>query len=93
MFRWLDGFGSLCGNIRDTTRADRLGCYGFEGIRTLSIDRLAREGVLFRNVHAQAPQTFEVEVAEGPIPFPLTENEEARITSYNVCYTNLLRLR
>ena len=42
----------------DTTRADRLGCYGFEGIRTPSIDRLAREGVLFENVYAQAPQTL-----------------------------------
>ena len=42
----------------DTTRADRLGCYGFEGIRTPSIDRLAREGVLFEDVYAQAPQTL-----------------------------------
>ena len=42
----------------DTTRVDRLSCYGFEGIRTPSIDRLAREGVLFENVYAQAPQTL-----------------------------------
>ncbi len=42
----------------DTTRADRLGCYGFDGIRTPAIDRLAREGVLFENVFAQAPQTL-----------------------------------
>ncbi len=31
----------------DTTRADRLGCYGYEGARTPNLDRLAREGVLF----------------------------------------------
>ena len=42
----------------DTTRVDRLSCYGFEGIRTPSIDRLAREGVLFENIYAQAPQTL-----------------------------------
>ncbi len=42
----------------DTTRADRLGCYGFEAIRTPSIDRLAREGVTFENIYAQAPQTL-----------------------------------
>ncbi len=42
----------------DTTRQDRLGCYGFEGIRTPNIDRLAAEGVLFEKVYAQAPQTM-----------------------------------
>ncbi len=42
----------------DTTRADRLGCYGFGQIRTPSIDRLASEGVTFENVYAQAPQTL-----------------------------------
>src|SRR5512140_242585 len=31
----------------DTTRADRLGAYGYERIETPTIDRLAREGVLF----------------------------------------------
>jgi arylsulfatase A-like enzyme len=42
----------------DTTRVDRLGCYGFKRIRTPSVDRLAREGVLFENVYGQAPQTM-----------------------------------
>lgn len=42
----------------DTTRRDRIGCYGFEGIKTPNIDRLAREGVLFENVRSQAPQTM-----------------------------------
>jgi hypothetical protein len=31
----------------DTTRTDRLGTYGFRGIHTPHLDRLAREGVQF----------------------------------------------
>lgn len=42
----------------DTTRADHLGCYGNDRIRTPNIDRLAREGVLFRSVTAAAPTTL-----------------------------------
>ena len=42
----------------DTTRQDRLGCYGFKGISTPNIDRLAAEGVLFEKAYAQAPQTM-----------------------------------
>jgi arylsulfatase A-like enzyme/Tfp pilus assembly protein PilF len=42
----------------DTTRADRLGCYGFKGIETPSIDALAREGVLFESVSSTVPLTF-----------------------------------
>ena len=32
----------------DTTRADRLPAYGASGIPTPALDRLAREGVVFR---------------------------------------------
>jgi arylsulfatase A-like enzyme/Tfp pilus assembly protein PilF len=42
----------------DTTRADRLGCYGFPGIETPNIDRLARDGVLFEQATATVPLTF-----------------------------------
>jgi arylsulfatase A-like enzyme/Tfp pilus assembly protein PilF len=42
----------------DTTRADRLGCYGFKGIDTPNIDTLAREGVLFEAATATVPLTF-----------------------------------
>lgn len=41
----------------DTTRADRLGCYGYSRAMTMAIDRLAAEGVLFENVFANAPLT------------------------------------
>ncbi|MDW7759026.1 MAG: sulfatase-like hydrolase/transferase [Acidobacteriota bacterium] len=42
----------------DTTRADRLGCYGYGGAETPNIDRLASGGVLFRNAYAPTPLTL-----------------------------------
>jgi len=42
----------------DTTRADRLGCYGFAGVATPNLDRLAREGVLFERATATVPLTL-----------------------------------
>jgi arylsulfatase A-like enzyme/Flp pilus assembly protein TadD len=42
----------------DTTRADRLGCYGFSRIETPHLDALARQGVVFENATATAPLTF-----------------------------------
>lgn len=42
----------------DTTRADRLGCYGHDGIETPNVDRLAREGVLFTRAIAPSPVTL-----------------------------------
>jgi len=42
----------------DTTRADRIGAYGYERARTPTLDRLAAEGVLFENAIAPAPITL-----------------------------------
>src|SRR5882672_9418956 len=42
----------------DTTRADRLGCYGYAGAKTARLDRLAAEGVRFENAFADAPITL-----------------------------------
>jgi arylsulfatase A-like enzyme len=42
----------------DTTRADRLGAYGFRGIQTPHLDRLAREGVQFDQTASAAPLTL-----------------------------------
>jgi arylsulfatase A-like enzyme/predicted Zn-dependent protease len=42
----------------DTLRADRLGCYGFAGVRTPAIDDLARRGVRFERCVAQTPLTL-----------------------------------
>lgn len=41
----------------DTLRADRIGCYGNDRVKTPFIDGLAKDGTLFRNVYCQAPTT------------------------------------
>jgi arylsulfatase A-like enzyme/Tfp pilus assembly protein PilF len=42
----------------DTTRADRIHAYGFNGVETPNFDRLAAEGVLFERAFAPAPLTL-----------------------------------
>lgn len=42
----------------DTTRWDRLGCYGDGGARTTALDRLAERGVLFRSAYCHVPLTL-----------------------------------
>jgi arylsulfatase A-like enzyme/Flp pilus assembly protein TadD len=41
----------------DTTRADRLGCYGYPGAKTPNLDFLAQNGVQFLNAYCQVPLT------------------------------------
>ncbi len=60
----LQRFTPLPGNLNvlvvtlDTLRADRLGCYGFSGVATPNLDRLASEGVLFERATATVPLTL-----------------------------------
>ncbi len=42
----------------DTTRADRLGCYGHDGAETPHLDAFASGGVLFENARVQVPGTL-----------------------------------
>ncbi|MBE3118537.1 MAG: sulfatase-like hydrolase/transferase, partial [Candidatus Atribacteria bacterium] len=42
----------------DTLRADHLPAYGYEAVETPTIDRLAREGIVFRNAFAPVPLTL-----------------------------------
>ncbi len=42
----------------DTTRADRLGCYGYAGAVTPNLDALARNGVRFERAYAPVPLTL-----------------------------------
>ncbi len=42
----------------DTTRADRLGCYGYTKAETSAIDSVANEGVLFEQAYTPAPLTL-----------------------------------
>ena len=56
----------------DTTRADRVGCYGNDQVSTFSLDRLASEGVLFSDVVAPSPTTlpFTFLVVNGTLSVP-----------------------
>ncbi|MBU0719358.1 MAG: sulfatase-like hydrolase/transferase [Planctomycetes bacterium] len=42
----------------DTTRADRLGCYGYKAAQTPSLDALAATGVKFDQAYCQVPLTL-----------------------------------
>jgi arylsulfatase A-like enzyme/cytochrome c-type biogenesis protein CcmH/NrfG len=42
----------------DTTRADRLGCYGDQRAKTPTLDALAARGALFAQAHAHVPLTL-----------------------------------
>jgi arylsulfatase A-like enzyme/Tfp pilus assembly protein PilF len=42
----------------DTTRADRIGCYGHASAQTPTMDALATRGTLFENTYAQVPLTL-----------------------------------
>lgn len=42
----------------DTTRADRLGCYGYQQARTSFLDQLGREGIVFENALTNVPVTL-----------------------------------
>lgn len=42
----------------DTTRADRLGCYGYSGAKTPNLDSLSQKGVRFINAYCQVPLTL-----------------------------------
>ena len=41
----------------DTTRADRLGCYGYAAAETPHLDALAKRGISFERAYAPAPMT------------------------------------
>jgi len=42
----------------DTTRPDRLGCYGYAKAKTPEIDRIAHNGVIFENAYSPVPLTL-----------------------------------
>lgn len=61
---WNSGSGEARPNILfitlDTTRADRIGAYGYKAARTPVLDQLAAEGVLFERAISPAPLTLPV---------------------------------
>ncbi len=55
----------------DTLRADRLPAYGYRAGTTPTLDRLAREGIVFERAYAHAPQTLpsHASMLTGRLPF------------------------
>jgi arylsulfatase A-like enzyme/Flp pilus assembly protein TadD len=55
----------------DTTRADRLGCYGYAAGRTPNLDVLAEGGVRFANAYSQVPLTLpsHASIMTGQYPY------------------------
>lgn len=55
----------------DTTRADHLGCYGYDQVETPNIDSLAKNGILFKNAVCQVPLTLpsHSSILTGTYPF------------------------
>jgi arylsulfatase A-like enzyme/Tfp pilus assembly protein PilF len=56
----------------DTTRADRLGCYGYRLAKTPSLDGLAREGIRFARVYCPAPVTLPSHISILSGLYPVT---------------------
>lgn len=54
----------------DTTRADHLSCYGYSRLTTPNIDRLASQGVLFRNAYTPVPLTGPAHISLMTSLFP-----------------------
>jgi choline-sulfatase len=55
----------------DTLRADHVGCYGAENVKTPTLDALARDGVVFERAISQVPLTWPSHAAilTGTYPF------------------------
>lgn len=54
----------------DTLRADHLPAWGYNGVKTPNIDRLVRDGVIFRNAYSHCPLTLpsHVTILTGRLP-------------------------
>ncbi|MCD6451953.1 MAG: sulfatase-like hydrolase/transferase [Acidobacteria bacterium] len=55
----------------DTLRADHLGCYGYQKIKTPNIDKLASSGIRFARTYCQVPITLpsHTSIMTGTYPF------------------------
>ncbi|MFC2165874.1 sulfatase-like hydrolase/transferase, partial [Acidobacteriota bacterium] len=49
---------NVCLITLDTTRADRIGCYGYDNAKTPNLDYLAANGVKLSNAYCQVPLTL-----------------------------------
>lgn len=78
----------------DTTRADRIGCYGYMEALTPAIDSVASEGVLFERAYTPAPLTLPSHASLFTGLYPpehgVITNGRARYSSANKTLADLL---
>lgn len=81
----------------DTTRADRLGCYGNDDIKTPNIDGLANEGVLFEQAFSVQPVTLpsHTSMLTGQYPFThgVRDNSVYKVKAETVTLAERLKQR
>jgi len=81
----------------DTLRADHLSAYGFPRPTTPNIDAVAREGVLFKNVHTPVPMTLPAHVSmlTGTLPptHGLRDNLQNRLPDASLTLAEMLKTR
>ena len=79
----------------DTTRADRLGCYGNKKISTKNIDAIAEGGVLFTNAVSHAPITLpsHSSIMTGLYPYShgVRDNSIYRLDEKNITLAEILK--
>jgi len=81
----------------DTTRADRLPAYGFQGVSTPAIDRLAAEGIVFEDAVAPVPLTLPSHVSlltgRWPARHGIRDNADAALAPAELTLAEVLRDR
>jgi len=79
----------------DTTRADRLGCYGYDKNTTPNIDSFAAESILFKSAVAPIPFTFpsHLSMMTGTIPpyHGQHDNDGATISDTHLTLAEVLK--
>ena len=81
----------------DTTRVDRIGCYGYDRIQTPNIDAMAREGILFEEAFSVQPVTLpsHCSIFTGTYPFHhgVRDNNIYKLADENLTMAEILKQR
>jgi choline-sulfatase len=81
----------------DTTRADRLPAYGFQGVSTPALDRLAAEGIVFEDAVAPVPLTLPSHASlltgRWPTKHGIRDNADAALAPAELTLAEVLRDR
>ncbi len=79
----------------DTTRADHLRCYGYQDIETPNLDRIASNGILFKNAISHVPMTMpsHASMMTGlyPIKHGVRSNQIYRLPESNITLAEILK--